>query len=73
MLLILSLYNEGGIYLDTDALLLKQMDSFLVHNAFIGKENSIHFIGNHSAQYLFLSLYGGRERSSFHERLPSVF
>ena len=62
---IYALYNEGGIYLDTDALLLKQMDSFLVHNAFIGKENSIHFIGNHSAQYLSSHCMGAEKGHPF--------
>jgi mannosyltransferase OCH1-like enzyme len=34
-----SLYNEGGIYLDTDMLLLKPLDQFLHYKAFIGLES----------------------------------
>ncbi len=33
------IYNEGGIYLDTDVILLDNFDSFLSHRAFVGFEN----------------------------------
>ena len=33
------LYHEGGIYLDTDIILLDNFDSFLKHDAFVGFEN----------------------------------
>lgn len=33
-----ALYEEGGIYLDTDILLIKPLDELLVHPAFIGAE-----------------------------------
>lgn len=32
------LYNEGGIYMDTDVEVLKKLDQFLVHDAFSGFE-----------------------------------
>ena len=32
------LYNEGGIYLDVDMLILKNMDSFLTNSCFFGCE-----------------------------------
>lgn len=35
-----ALYNEGGIYMDTDVELLKPLDIFLKHNAFSSFENS---------------------------------
>ncbi len=36
------IYNEGGIYLDTDILLLDKLDRFLHHDAFVGFENYDH-------------------------------
>lgn len=36
------IYHEGGIYLDTDIILLDNFDSFLQHDAFVGFENSDH-------------------------------
>lgn len=34
-----AIYNYGGIYLDTDILLLDNFDDFLKHRAFVGFEN----------------------------------
>ncbi len=34
-----ALYNEGGIYMDTDVEVLKSLDGFLHHTAFSGFEN----------------------------------
>lgn len=34
-----ALYNEGGIYLDTDNLVLEDLDDFLKDRAFVGFEN----------------------------------
>lgn len=34
-----ALYNEGGIYMDTDVEVLKSLDRFLVHSAFSGFED----------------------------------
>ena len=36
-----ALYNYGGIYMDTDVEVLKNLDCFLEHNAFTGYENEI--------------------------------
>lgn len=36
------IYNEGGIYLDTDVLVLENFDKFLNHKAFVGFENLNH-------------------------------
>ena len=36
------IYNEGGIYLDTDVILLKNFDPYLKHEAFVGFENNTH-------------------------------
>lgn len=37
-----ALYNEGGIYLDTDVEVLKSLDGFLIHSAFTGFERKHH-------------------------------
>ena len=34
------LYNYGGVYLDTDMLLVKPLDSFLHHSVFLGREDA---------------------------------
>ena len=36
------IYNEGGIYLDTDIIVLENFDRFLDHDAFVGFENDDH-------------------------------
>lgn len=36
------IYHEGGIYLDTDVILLDNFDKFLHHDAFVGFENDTH-------------------------------
>ncbi|MFA6860144.1 MAG: glycosyltransferase [Clostridia bacterium] len=36
-----ALFNEGGIYMDTDVELTKPLDEFLIHNAFSGFENAV--------------------------------
>lgn len=38
------IYNEGGIYLDTDVVLLKNMDDLLRHPAFFGAEQLKKFV-----------------------------
>lgn len=37
-----ALYNYGGIYMDTDVEVLKNIDNFLVHDFFSGFESNIH-------------------------------
>lgn len=37
-----AIYNEGGIYLDTDVLILDNFDKFLDNKAFVGFENIDH-------------------------------
>lgn len=36
-----ALQQEGGVYLDTDMMLVKQIDSFLIEKGFLGAENRI--------------------------------
>ena len=37
-----AIYNEGGIYLDTDVLLVDSLDDLLQNKAFVGFENDTH-------------------------------
>lgn len=37
-----ALYNEGGIYMDTDVELTASLDKFLCHNTFLGFEDATH-------------------------------
>lgn len=55
------IYNEGGIYLDTDCMLFSSFDSFLNEKVFIGKENSIHFLDNIPAHYLSSHCFGAEK------------
>lgn len=60
-----AVYNEGGIYLDTDVKVFKSFDSLLEAKAFIGKENSIHFEGGFTAQYLSSHCFGAEQHHPF--------
>ncbi len=60
-----AIYNEGGIYLDTDVLVYKSFDSLLDSRAFIGKENSIHIEGGFTAQYLSSHCFGAEKHHPF--------
>ncbi len=46
------IYNEGGIYLDTDVLILDNFDKFLSHRAFVGFENP---------KYPFTAVFGAEK------------
>ena len=50
------IYNEGGIYLDTDVLILDNFDDFLSHRAFVGYENS---------NYPFTAVFGAEKGHPF--------
>lgn len=60
-----AIYNEGGLYLDTDVRVYKSFDTFLDKQAFIGKENSIHFEGGFTAQYLSSHCFGAEKHHPF--------
>lgn len=60
-----AIYHEGGIYLDTDVSIFKSFDLLLQHDAFIGKENSIHFEGGFSSQYLTSHCFGAVKNHPF--------
>lgn len=60
-----AVYHYGGIYLDTDVMLYHSLDSYLDNVAFIGKENSIHFEGRQSFQYLSSHCFGAEKGHPF--------
>lgn len=68
-----AIYNEGGIYLDTDVLIYKSFNPLLNCKAFIGKENSIHFEGGLSAQYLSSHCFGAEKGHPFIKRCLEYF
>ena len=68
-----AIYTYGGIYLDTDVMLYRSLDEFLEHRAFIGKENSLHFTGSMSSQYLSSHCFGAEQGHPFIERCLAYF
>lgn len=68
-----AIYQEGGIYLDTDVLVYKPFDPLLKASAFIGKENSIHFEGGFTAQYLSSHCFGAKKNHPFIKDCLSYF
>ena len=59
-----AIYNYGGIYLDTDVELLKNLDAFLVHKAFSGFE---------SRYYIPTGIMGGEKNSDYFKYLLSYY
>lgn len=55
-----ALYHEGGIYLDTDVLVLDNFDKFLHHRAFVGYENE---------NYPFTAVFGAEAHHPFVEKI----
>ena len=51
-----AIYNEGGIYLDTDVLVLDNFEDFLEHRAFVGYENP---------DYPFTAVFGAEKGHPF--------
>lgn len=60
-----ALAKYGGVYLDTDVMMLRNLDDFLNDKVFIGKETSIHFTGSHSAQYLTSHCMGAEKNHPY--------
>lgn len=62
-----ALYHEGGIYLDTDVMVYKSFDDLLDNHVFIGKEDSMHFVGdgNRGVQYLSSHCMGAEKGAEF--------
>ena len=51
-----AIYNYGGIYLDTDVLVVESLDSLLDNRAFVGYENP---------QYPFTAVFGAEKNHPF--------
>ena len=51
-----AIYNYGGIYLDTDVLVVESLDSLLKNKAFVGYENP---------QYPFTAVFGAEKNHPF--------
>lgn len=60
-----AIYHFGGIYLDTDVIVYKSFDRLLEHQAFIGKESSIHFTNEGSMQGLSSHCFGAVKEHPF--------
>jgi len=58
------LYEEGGIYLDTDILLLDNFDKFLKDDAFLGFENE---------NYIFTAVIGIKKRHPFMKKILDYY
>ena len=68
-----AIYQEGGIYLDTDVYVYKPFDPLLNACAFIGKENSIHFEGGYTSQYLSSHCFGAEKQHPYIKDCLSYF
>ena len=60
-----AIYHCGGIYLDTDVILLKPLDEFLSEPCFIGKESSIHYENEGVMQGLSSHCFGAEKNNPF--------
>jgi len=55
----------GGIYFDTDVMVYKSFDDILNYQAFIGRENSMHFFGRKTVNYLTTCCFGAEKGNEF--------
>lgn len=60
-----AIHTYGGIYIDTDVMLYKSFDSFLDCDAFIGRENSVHFEDGMTECYLSSHCFGAHAGNAF--------
>lgn len=58
------IYNIGGIYLDTDIILLDNFDNFLNHEAFVGFEN---------AEHPFTAVFGAKPKHPFIKKMLDYY
>lgn len=58
------IYHEGGIYLDTDVIILDNFDKFLKHDAFVGYENATH---------PFTAVFGAKPHHSFSKKILEYY
>ena len=60
-----AVYNQGGIYLDSDVKVLKGFDPLLYGKAFVGRENSVHIDGGLTECYLGAHCFGAEAGNAF--------
>lgn len=65
---IYAVYNEGGIYLDTDVYLYNNFEAFRNDECFIGRENSFHKIKMDYCVFLTAHCFGGVAGNTFLEK-----
>ncbi len=58
------IYHEGGIYLDTDIILLDNFDKFLDHDAFVGFENT---------ENPFTAVFGAKRKHPFVKKILDYY
>ena len=63
-----AIYKYGGIYMDTDVMVYRSFDTLLGHHAFIGRENSMHQIGQTMEVYLTTCCLGAEKGNHFIKR-----
>ena len=63
-----AVYNQGGIYLDTDMELTRSLDPLLSHRAFIGREHIFHIDNYRTEHYLTSHCFGAEPRHPFIKR-----
>ncbi len=68
-----ALYHSGGIYLDTDVMLYRDFDDLLANDAFIGKENSVHFEDGMTECYLSSHCFGACAEHPFIKKCLDFF
>ncbi|MEG2908334.1 MAG: glycosyltransferase [Erysipelotrichaceae bacterium] len=59
-----AIYHEGGIYLDTDVLVLNDLQHFLNNKAFVGFENS---------EYPFTAVFGAEPKHPFVKKMLDYY
>ncbi len=60
-----AVYNEGGIYLDTDVMVYKSFDNFLHYRAFIGEEPYINYAFGRTFKTLTSQCFGAEKGHPF--------
>lgn len=63
-----AVYHQGGIYLDTDMMMLRPLDPMLEHRAFIGRENSFHLMEHRTEHFLTSHCFGAEPGHPFVKR-----
>lgn len=60
-----AIYNYGGVYLDSDVLVVRDFSELTKLPAFIGRENSIHINGGSSHVYLSSHCFGAEKGNPY--------